>query len=298
MCDESMVKTMDAFQGERRKLVKMIGVGSALLSLPAVQIVMAANQDVVTNQVQVKTAEGVMDGYWIYPKSADTQAVPGVIMWPDILSSRPAFVAMAQRLAADGYAVLLVNPYYRQIKAPVVAEGETFRDPAVRERIFPYARALTVAGHAVDSEAFVSFVDAQKQTNTTAGIGILGYCMGGPIVFRAAANHPDRIAAVASFHGGGLATDAPDSPHLGLAKAKANFLVAVAENDHEKEPHVNHALEQAFADNNLRAEIEVYEGTQHGWCPLDSAVYHHEQAEKAWQRLNHLFAHSLKGKMA
>jgi len=293
MCDESMVKMFEGVDAERRKIVKMVGVGTAIMALPAAQLAMAANTDVVTNKVNVNTADGVMDGHWIYPQGADAQPVPGVIMWPDILSSRPAFVAMAQRLAGSGYAVLLINPYYRQIAAPVVAEGETFRDPAVRERIFPYARALTVDGHARDSKAFVEFIDAQPQTDTSKGVGILGYCMGGPIVFRAAANHPERIAAVASFHGGGLATDTADSPHLGLVNAKANFLVAVAENDHEKEPAVNDILQKSFADNGLVAEIEVYEGTMHGWCPLDSAVYNHEKAEQAWDRLLHLFKTSL-----
>ncbi len=293
MCDESMVEAFDEFGADRRKLVKMVGVGTAIMALPAAQLVMAANNDVMTQKVNVSTSDGVMDGHWVYPHGADTQPVPGVIMWTDIMSSRPAFVAMAQRLAGSGYAVLLVNPYYRQTTAPIVSEGETFRDPAVRERVFPFARALTAEGHARDTKAFIDFIDAQKQTDTSKGIGVLGYCMGGPIVFRAAAAAPDRINAVASFHGGGLATDAPDSPHLGLSQAKANFLIAVAENDHEQAPQVNDILRETFASNDLQAEIEVYAGTMHGWCPLDSAVYNHDQAERAWDRLLHLFATSL-----
>lgn len=293
MCDDSMLDQMGV-DLSRRKTVQLLGVGSALMSLPATTV-LAAEDSVVTEQVMVPTPDGEMDGYWVYPKSANSVAVPGVIMWPDIMSSRPAFVAMAQRLAGEGYGVLLVNPYYRQVVGTIVSEGETFRDPAVRERVFPYARALTAQGHMSDTRAFVSFIDAQPQTDVNAGIGVQGYCMGGPIVFRAAAAEPERIAAVASFHGGGLVTEADNSPHLGLRASKAGFLVAIAENDHEKNPGEEQFLKDWFAELGLSAEVEVYAGAMHGWCPLDAAAYNHEQAERAWSRLLVLYGQRLKG---
>jgi carboxymethylenebutenolidase len=294
MCDESMIDSMSKVDLSRRRTVQLLGVGSALMSLPATSV-LASSEDVVTDQVSVPTPHGTMDGHWIYPKSAQITAVPGVIVWPDILSSRPAFVAMAQRLASEGYAVLLVNPYYRQTTAPVVVEGETFRDPAVRERIVPFARALTAQGHISDTQAFVAFIDAQPQTDTSVGIGVQGYCMGGPIVFRAAAAEPGRIAAVASFHGGGLVTESDNSPHLGLVNSQARFLVAIAENDHEKRPEEEAFLKEWFAQHRLEAEVEVYQGAMHGWCPLDSVAYNHEQAERAWSRLLDLYNRTLKG---
>lgn len=294
MCDESMLDSMSKVDLSRRRTVQILGVGSALMSLSATRV-LASLEDVVTEPVSVPTPHGTMDGHWVYPTSARTVAVPGIIVWPDILSSRPAFVAMAQRLAAEGYGVLLVNPYYRQTPAPVVAEGETFQDPAVRERIFPFARALTAQGHVSDTQAFVAFIDAQPQTDTKAGIGVQGYCMGGPIVFRAAAAAPTRIAAVASFHGGGLVTESDNSPHLGLVKSQASFLVAIAENDHEKRPDEEAFLKDWFAQHRLKAEVEVYQGAMHGWCPLDSAAYNHEQAERAWSRLLALYNTTLKG---
>jgi len=294
MCDDTTLEEIDNIDLSRRRAVQILGVGSALMSLSASVSLMAA-ADVVTTKVLVPTPDGQMDGYWVYPKLDSEEVVPAVIMWPDILSSRPAFVAMAQRLASAGYAVLLVNPYYRQTTAPVVELGETFRDPQVRERIFPFARALTAEGHMTDTLAFIDFIDAQPQTDTDVGIGVQGYCMGGPIVFRAAAAAPERIVAVASFHGGGLVTDSDTSPHLGLTQSQASFLIAIADNDHAKRPDEKQYLIDWFASLNLSAEIEVYQGAMHGWCPLDAPAYHHEQAERAWSRLLSLYEEKLKG---
>lgn len=297
MCDESMLDSIARVNLSRRRTVQILGIGSAMMSVSAASV-LAAEDSVVTESVFVPTPSGQMDGHWVYPKSALNVAVPAVIIWPDILSSRPAFVAMAQRLASEGYAVLLVNPYYRQTPAPIVVEGESFRDPAVRERVYPFARALTAEGHMSDTRAFVAFIDAQPQTDLNKGIGVQGYCMGGPIVFRAAAAMPNRIKAVASFHGGGLVTESDNSPHLGLTQSNASFLVAIAENDHEKRPDEVSFLQEWFSQLNLEAEIEVYEGAMHGWCPLDSAAYNHDQAERAWSRLLALYNTHLKGAMS
>lgn len=200
---------------------------------------------------------------------------------------------MGKRLAAAGYAVLVVNPYYRQAKAPVVAPGASFQDPAVRERVIPFARALTPTTNVTDAKAFVGFLDAQPNVDQTRKIGTTGYCMGGSMTMRTAAALPDRVGAGASFHGGRLVTDADDSPHLLVESMQARFLFAIAENDDERAPQVKTVLRETFAKAELDAEIEVYDGALHGWCTIDSQVYNEVQAEKAWERLTTIFGEAL-----
>jgi carboxymethylenebutenolidase len=200
---------------------------------------------------------------------------------------------MGKRLAESGYAVLVVNPFYRQKKAPVVPAGASFADPATREIVMPLAQALNATTHTADARAFVTFLDGQAAVDTRRKIGTTGYCMGGPIVMRTAAAVPDRIGAGASFHGGGLVTKDPDSPHLLVPTMKAHFLFAVAENDDQRDPEAKNVLKETFAKAKLPAEIEVYAGAAHGWCPPDSAVYNEKQAERAWARLLVLFKTAL-----
>jgi carboxymethylenebutenolidase len=200
---------------------------------------------------------------------------------------------MGKRLAESGYSVLVVNPFYRQKKAPVVAPGASFADEAVRNAVTPLAQALNATTHVTDAKAFVAFLDSQAAVNKNRKIGTTGYCMGGPIVMRTAAAVPDRVGAAASFHGGGLVTKQPDSPHLLVSKMKAQFLFAIAENDDQREPDSKNVLRESFAKAKLPAEIEVYAGAQHGWCPPDSAVYNEAAAEKAWSRLLVLFGKAL-----
>lgn len=200
---------------------------------------------------------------------------------------------MAKRLAQSGYAVLVVNPYYRGAKAPVVAEGASFQDPAVREKVLPLARALSSETTATDAKAFVEFLDNQDSVDSTRGIGTTGYCLGGPMTFQTAAAQPERIRGIGSFHGGGLATDKETSPHLLIPKMNVAALIAVAENDDGRDPDAKTTLKDAFAQASLKAEIEVYPGTLHGWCPPDSRVYNEEQAERAWARLLVLFEGAL-----
>jgi carboxymethylenebutenolidase len=175
----------------------------------------------------------------------------------------------------------------------VVPEGASFQDPAVRDKLGPLARALTAQTQAVDAAAFVAYLDAQPSVDTKRRIGTTGYCMGGPIVLRTAATVPERIGAGASFHGGRLVTDAADSPHLLIPKMRAGFLIAIAENDDQREPQTKDVLRDAFGKAGLAAEIEVYKGAMHGWCPPDSAVHHAELAEKAWTRMLALFSTAL-----
>jgi len=245
---------------------------------------------IAEQDVSIETPDGTADAYFVHPSKG---AHAAVLIWPDIVGLRPAFKMMAKRLAGDGYSALVINPYYRQVKGVLVEPGQTFRDPGVREKIIPYARALSQETNRTDTRAFVDWLDAQSAVDTTRKIGTTGYCMGGPMTMIAAAERPDRIGAGASFHGGGLNTDRENSPHLLIPKMSASYLIAVAENDDKRNPESKTVLKEAFAAANLSAEIEVYEGTQHGWCPPDSAVYDEAMANKAWERTLVLFGSAL-----
>ena len=251
----------------------------------------AANAQATTaKEVKVNTPDGECDALFVHPAKGSH---PAVLMWPDILGLRPAFRQMATRLAESGYAVLCINPYYRDASAPVVEVGESFQDESTREKVMPMYRNLSAKTHQTDARALVNWLDAQEAVDTQRKIGTMGYCMGGPIVMRTAAVAAERIGAACSYHGGGLVTDNSDSPHLLIPRMQAKFLIAVADNDDEREPNTKVVLADAFKQHQLEAEIEVYEGAMHGWCVLDSRVYNHEPAEKAWARTLALFQRAL-----
>jgi carboxymethylenebutenolidase len=235
--------------------------------------------------VTVPTPDGSADGYFVHPASG---TAPGVLMWPDIFGLRPALRQMGKRLAESGYAVLVVNPFYRVKKAPTAEAGGA----TPIQQLMPLAQALNETTHTTDAKAFVTWLDRQAPTAKNRKIGTQGYCMGGPIAFRTAAAVPDRVGAVASFHGGGLVTDRPNSPHVQAAKTQAHFLVAIAENDDKRSPNDKDVLKETFAKDNRPAEIEVYPAA-HGWCPPDTQVYNEPQAEKAWRRLLALYEKAL-----
>jgi len=241
-------------------------------------------------EVEIRTPDGTADAYFVHPANGKH---PGVLIWPDIFGLRPAFKEMATRLAESGYSVLVINPFYRTKKAPTAPEHPDFNDPATRQALVELAGTLTPDTAVADAKAFVAFLDGQPSVDAKRKIGTTGYCMGGPFVFRTAATFPDRVGAGATFHGGGLVTDKPDSPHLLILQMKAHFLIAIAENDDSRQPEAKDVLREAFAKAHLPAEIEVYPGTLHGWCPPDSKVYNHDQAEKAWSRMLLLFNGSL-----
>ena len=241
--------------------------------------------------VEIKTPDGVADAYLVHPAKGK---FPGVLIWPDIFGLRPTFKEMATRLAESGYSVLVINPFYRTKKAPTAPDHPDFNDPATRQALMTLAGTLTPETAVTDAKAFVAFLDNQASVDKKRKMGTTGYCMGGPFVFRTAATLPDRIGAGATFHGGGLVTDKPDSPHLLIPEMKAHFLIAIAENDDKRQPEAKDVLRNSFAKAHLPAEIEVYAGTMHGWCPPDAQVYNHDQAEKAWGRLLVLFSESLK----
>lgn len=237
------------------------------------------------SDVMIKTPDGECDAYFVTPESG---AHAAVLIWPDIFGLRPAFRQMGKRLAESGYSVLVVNPFYRTQKAPTAAEGA---NTPIGD-VIPLARSLDATKHATDAVAFVDWLDAQPQVDKSRKIGTTGYCMGGPIVMRTAAAKPDRIGAAATFHGGGLVTDNEDSPHKLIPKMRAQFLIAIAENDDQRDPESKTVLKKSFEDAKLSAEIEVYPAG-HGWCPLDTKVYNEEQAEKAWKRMLALFEKAL-----
>jgi len=240
--------------------------------------------------VDIKTPDGTADAYFVHPAKGQH---PGVLIWPDIFGLRPAFKDMATRLAESGYSVLVINPFYRTKKAPTAPDHADFNDPATRQSLMTLMGSLSPDTALTDARAFIPFLDAQPAVDKKRKMGTTGYCMGGPFVMRTAAAFPDRIGAGATFHGGGLVTDQPNSPHLLIPQMKAHFLIAIAENDDAKQPEAKGVLRDSFAKANLPAEIEVYAGTQHGWCPTDSHVYNHDQAEKAWSRMLALFGSSL-----
>jgi carboxymethylenebutenolidase len=265
----------------RKQFGMLLGAGVAMM-LPRV-----ANAVTVTeSEVNVKTPDGMADCYFVHPASG---TAPGVLVWPDIFELRPAFRQMGKRLAESGYSVLVVNPFYRVKKAPTAAAGGA----TPLADVMPLMRALNETTHMTDAKAFVGWLDGQSSVAKNRKIGTQGYCMGGPIAFRTAAAVPDRVGAVASFHGGGLVIDTQSSPHLQAAKSKAQFLIAIAANDDARSPNDKTVLKETFEKAKLPAEIEVYEGAAHGWCPPDSTVYNEPQAEKAWSRLLVLYGKAL-----
>jgi carboxymethylenebutenolidase len=287
MCDQDHFEN-DRQDFEARGLVTrrefggvMLGAGMAMM-LPQV-----ANAVTVTeSDVTVMTPDGTADCYFVRPASGTAAAV---LVWPDIFGLRPAFRQMGKRLAETGYSVLVVNPFYRVKKAPTAEAGSKTPIP----QLMPLAQALTETTQMTDAKAFIGWLDQQPSVAKDKKVGTQGYCMGGPIAFRTAAAVPDRVGAVASFHGGGLVTDMPNSPHLLVAKTKAQLLIAIAENDDMRSPNEKNVLRDTFAAVKLPAEIEVYAGAAHGWCPPDSQVHNQPQAEKAWSRLLALYEKAL-----
>ena len=290
MCDEHTAEDNQLYLTQDGVSRRQFGLGASVAGLMAILPRAADAAPIAGRDVAIATPDGQADAYFVAPAKGKG---PAVLVWPDIMGLRPAFRQMADRLAASGYAVLVVNQFYRSTRAPFLKPGESFDQPEVRAKIMPWRGALTPAATASDARAFLAWLDKQASVDTKRGAATTGYCMGGPMVLITAAERPDRIRAGATFHGGGMATDKPDSPHLLIPKMKASFLIAVAENDDARGPQEKETLRSAFAAAKLPAEIEVYAGTMHGWCPPDSKVYNQAQAEKAWGRQLALCAKTL-----
>ena len=285
MCDQDHFE-QDLKDFESRGLVTrkqfgmMLGAGVAMM-LPKVANAVA----VAESDVNVTTPDGTADCYFVHPASG---TAPGVLVWPDIFGLRPAFRQMGKRLAESGYTVLVVNPFYRVKKAPTADQGAA----TPMQQVMPLMQALTETTHVTDAKAFVAWLDKQPSVAKNRKMGTQGYCMGGPMAFRTAYAMPDRIGAVASFHGAALVTKTDNSPHLEAAKSKAQFLIAIATNDDARSPDDKTVMKETFEKAHLPAEIEVYKGA-HGWCPPDTQVYNEQEAERAWSRMLALYGKAL-----
>jgi carboxymethylenebutenolidase len=251
----------------------------------------AAQANVVEKDVNVPMASGVSDSALFYPEGKGPW--PAILVWTDILGLRPVFREMGRRLAAEGYVVLVPNPFYRSAKAPVVDGSFDFSKPEDRAKVMPMAAALNADTNISDAKAYTSFLDQQPQTDKSKKMGVQGYCMGGPPTFRTAATVSSRIGAAATFHGGGLVTDKPDSPHLLIPQMKAEVLCCVADNDDKRDPTAKDKLKEAFAAAHLKATVEVFEGCSHGWTVRGSQVYNEAGAERAWSELTQLYKRNL-----
>ena len=280
----------------RRDFVAL-SLAAGLAAAAGDKLVSAAELPVMAMNVDVKTPDGTCDAMFIHPA---TGSYPGVIIWPDAFGLRPAMIDMGKRIAAEGYSVLVPNPYYRMTKAPgIEMNGFSFANQADMAKLRPLMGSIGAAGAAEkDAVAFVAFLDQQKPVNAAKKIGAQGYCMGGPLVFRTLAAVPNRMGAGGSFHGGGLVSDQPTSPHLLVPKMKARLYIGIASNDDSRQPDAKDKLREAFASANVPAEIEVYKSL-HGWCvpdmPAEAAnpIYNKPEAEKAWAKLVALYKTAL-----
>ncbi|HUP68045.1 MAG TPA: dienelactone hydrolase family protein [Sphingomicrobium sp.] len=270
----------------RRTMVLTMSSLAAAAALPGC----ALASNVTETDVMVPTPDGKADAVLFHP--AGSGPWPAVLMWPDILGLRPAFRDMGRRLAAQGYTVLVPNPFYRTKRAPVVTGNVDFSDPKQVEPLMALKSTLTDASIDKDAAAFVTFLDQQKQTDRNKAAGVQGYCFSGPIAFHTGAVRSDRVRAVATFHGGGLVTKDPASPHLLIPKTRASFVVAIARNDDAGQPDAKNVLKATFAAAKRPAVVEVYPA-DHGWCVPGSQAYHHASAERAWGELLKLYKANL-----
>lgn len=290
MCDEKTLKDWENHLKNkpvtRRKFNQLTATAGLAAAIPG-----AANaQRLTSGPVNILTPDGVADCYMSHPPSG---SYPGVILWPDVMGLRPAFMDMGRRLAGFGYTVLVINPYYRKAKAPVISIGESFSDPGVRDKVVPLANSLTPETNFTDARAFINFMEQHDAVSDTSKMATIGYCMGGPMVMRTAAARPDIIGAAATFHGAGMATREANSPHLLIPDMDARFQIAIAENDDMSDPQAKTLLRDGFSAAGLEADVEVYEGAQHGWTVTDSTAYDLDLAEAAWNKMITLFMDSL-----
>lgn len=269
---------------------RTFGAGSvAAAGLAGSGIASASEMDVVQTEVEITTTDGTCDAVFFHPAEGKH---PGVLKWTDIMGLRPVFYDMGRRLASQGYSVLVPNPFYRDGRAPLPGPDFNFAtDRAIAMKLMGNLVAPGAAER--DAATFVAWLDAQDSVDSNKKMGTTGYCMGGPLTMRTAGLLPDRIGAAASFHGGGLATDKDNSPHLLIPKMKVSYHIGVADNDDKREPEVKNILRAAFDAANVPATIKVYEGADHGWCVPTSSVYNEAQAEAAWSTLSELFKTTL-----
>lgn len=291
--DKDLEKALNGKVSRRDFAALSVAAGLAATTAPAAALA------VTESDVTIKTPDGTCDAAYVRPT---TGKYPGVLIWTDIFGLRPTFRDMAKRLAAEGYAVLVPNPFYRTQKAPVIEDASNFdfNNPADRAKTQAWTTPINQAGAIErDAAAHIAFLDAQKDVDTNRKIGVQGYCMGGPLVFKTVAAMNNRVGAGATFHGGGLVTDKPDSPHLLIPKFRARMYLAIAASDDDRQPDAKDKLRAAFAAAHVPAEVEVYPGSIHGWCVRDmpkqngKPIYNKVDAERAWGHLESLYKATL-----
>jgi carboxymethylenebutenolidase len=289
MCDDFTAADDDArlaARGLTRRDFSALGTAAVLTTYLSGVEALAADMPLTESMVMAQTPDGQADAFFVHPAKGKH---PGVILWPDVLGLRDTKKAMARRLAASGYAVLVVNQYYRNFRGPLGPDFSSFRSPEGQAKLGPARSALTHEALTRDAMAHVAFLDDQAAVDTARGIGTQGYCMGGPFTVRTAAAVPSRVKAAASFHGGGLVTDEPTSPHKLLPATQASYQIAVAKNDDERSPEDKNVFRAAAEAAGRPAEIEVY-AADHGWCVPDSPSYDEAEADRAWGRLLALYS--------
>lgn len=285
---------MDNEEITRRDFVSMT-VAAGLAAAAGSEL---SAQNVVEKNVEIKTPDGTCDAAFIHPA---TGAHPGVLIWPDAFGLRPSMRDMAKRLAMAGYSVLVPNPFYRVGKAPMWEDASKVNFQQERAKITPLMQSIQADGAVEkDAPAFIAWMDMQPQVDRNKKIGTQGYCMGGALVVRTAAAVPNRVGAGASFHGGGLVTDRPNSPHLLAPKVKARMYFGIATNDDMTQPDAKTKLKEAFDAAKVPVEVEVYSMAQHGWCvpdmpaqPNGQPIYNKADAERAWGKLMALYKAAL-----
>lgn len=287
MCDDDIHQGLIEDPTISRRTFGLLSMAAASIAAGAA----CAAEAVTEKNVEIKTPDGTADAALFYPEGKGPW--PAVLIWPDVVSLRPVFRDMGRRLAAEGYVVLVPNLYYRVKPAPVVEGGFNFANAEDRAKLTPLRASVTPEGTDRDAVAYLAFLDAQPQTDTSKKVGTQGYCMGGPLAFRTAGAVPARVGAVASFHGGGLYTDAPTSPHLTLAASRAEYLVLVADNDDKQDPTIKDKLKAALDAAGRKSKVEVYAGANHGWTVKGSQVYDEPAAERAWAELLDLYKRAL-----
>ncbi|MDE2437089.1 MAG: dienelactone hydrolase family protein [Sphingomonadales bacterium] len=286
MCDEFTAGQEDAALsglGLNRRQFAAAGIAASVAACADAGV--GDGQGVVESMVLIPTVDGTCDAWFVHPRRG---RFPAVIMWPDIAGLRDAYKTMGKRLAQAGYAVLVVNHYYRTARAPLLASMAEWRTPEGQAKLQPAIAAINPAGTTRDATSFVAWLDKQGAVDTRKGIGTCGYCMGGPYALRTAAAAPGRVRAAASLHGANLVTPGQDSPHLSIPRSKASFLLAIARNDDARSPADKSILVDTAKVAHRPAEVEVYHA-DHGWCTIDAPVYDKTEAERAWARMLVLF---------
>ncbi len=244
----------------------------------------------IEEEVHIPTSDGISDGFLYRPEGK--RRWPGIVHLTDIGGIRPAQHDMARRLAAEGYSVLMPNVFYRSGQPPMFDFPSSPGDERRRQRFAELAGPLTPEAVERDAAAYVDFLAAQESVSEGA-MGVVGYCFTGSLAMRIAAARPDRIGAAASFHGGGLFTDASTSPHFVLPRIKARLYFGHAIQDRSMPEEAIARLDRALEVWGGKYESEVYEGAYHSWTVPDSPVYNQPQAERAFEKLTELLATTL-----